>query len=124
MKRLILNNLLVVFICTIVINALIYIFFREWFSFVLLTIPFIPLFIKLIYINKLKNMNEVDSSTFFRKYSIVSFLRLFVNVIVLIILLLSLKKWLYPILILYIVSYFVLLTLDVIELKKANSSRK
>lgn len=80
-------------------------------------IPFIPAIINSLFIIKLNSILKLSPNVFFRKYMILSALKFIVNLFVFILLIVAFKSKPIPIIIVYLLTYFVLFIQEIIEIQ-------
>ncbi|GEM_PF-3662363 len=87
------------------------------FSFFLYLIPFIPATINSLFIVYLNFLLKLSPNVFFRKYMILSAVKFLVNLFVFVILIVAFKSKPLPIIIVYLLTYFILFTQEIIEIQ-------
>jgi len=80
-------------------------------------IPFIPAAINSLFIVKLNYLLKLTPNLFFRKYMILSTVKFIVNLFVFILLIVAFKTKPVPIIIVYLLTYFVLFIQEIIEIQ-------
>jgi len=85
--------------------------------FFLLFIPLIPAIINSLFIVNLYTLLKQSPNIFFRKYMISSMVKFMVNLFVFIILIVAFKSKPVPIIIVYLVTYFILFLQEIIEIQ-------
>lgn len=85
--------------------------------FFLLFIPIIPAIINSLFIVNLYTLLKQSPNIFFRKYMISSMVKFMVNLFVFIILIVAFKSKPVPIIIVYLVTYFILFLQEIIEIQ-------
>lgn len=87
------------------------------FPFFLYLIPFIPATINSLFIVKLIYLLKLSPNVFLRKYMILSAVKFMVNLFVFIVLIVAFKSKPVPIIIVYLLTYFVLFIQEIIEIQ-------
>lgn len=84
---------------------------------VLLIIPFIPATLNILFIINLARIYKVSQNVFFRKYLLFNGVKFLLNIFLLIVLIFLFRSNPVPIIIVYLLSFFILFILEIIEIQ-------